>query len=180
MAIATMTSVDVPLVTVEEYLHTVYSPDVDYVDGRIEERCVGEFDHSEIQTILAIIFGNHRKDWGVKALTELRTQIGAKRFRIPDLLVIPIGVSREQIIQTPPLLCIEILSPEDRWNRLEGRIQDYFAMGVPVVWVFDPEQRNVVVMQKTGERHEMREGTLTLEGTPVAVPIADVFAVLDE
>jgi hypothetical protein len=28
-------------VSVEEYLHTVYEPDCDYVDGRIEERLVG-------------------------------------------------------------------------------------------------------------------------------------------
>jgi hypothetical protein len=34
-----------PHVTVAEYLRTVYEPDCDYVDGRVEERNVGEFDH---------------------------------------------------------------------------------------------------------------------------------------
>ena len=32
-------------VSVEEYLHSVYEPDLDYVDGRLEERNMGEFDH---------------------------------------------------------------------------------------------------------------------------------------
>ncbi|SEF95635.1 Endonuclease, Uma2 family (restriction endonuclease fold) [Bryocella elongata] len=180
MATANMTSVDVPLVTVEEYLHTVYSPDVDYVDGRLEDRNVGEFDHSSIQSILIVIFGTHQKDWGVKVLPELRTQTNEARYRVPDLLIIPTGIPREQIIRTPPLLCIEILSPEDRWSRLERKIQDFFTMGVPVVWVFDPEQRVVTVLERSGTRRELRDGVLGLEGTPVAVPVVEVFAVLDE
>lgn len=180
MASAAAHSVDVPLVTVEEYLHTVYRPDVDYVDGRIEERNLGEYDHSSLQSILNVIFGIHEKDWGVKVRPELRTQTGATRFRVPDLAIISADAPREQILRTPPLLCIEILSPEDRWKRVEARIQDYFTMGVPVVWVFDPEQRTVTVLERSGARTEHREGTLTLAGTPVAIPIADVFAVLDE
>jgi hypothetical protein len=37
------------LVSVEEYLHTSYDPDCDYVDGEIVERNVGELDHSDSQ-----------------------------------------------------------------------------------------------------------------------------------
>ncbi len=33
-------------ISVEEYLHTVYRPDVEYVDGEIQERNVGEIEHS--------------------------------------------------------------------------------------------------------------------------------------
>jgi Uma2 family endonuclease len=130
--------------------------------------------------ILGFLFMSHANEWGVKVQPELRTQTGQTRFRVPDLLIIPKDSPREQILRTPPLLCIEILSPEDRWKRIEARIQDYFTMGVPVVWVFDPEQRTVTVLERSGARTERREGTLTLAGTPVAIPIADVFAVLDE
>lgn len=170
----------VPFVTVEEYLHTVYKPDVDYVDGQIEERNLGEYDHSDIQSILTAIFRINQKAWGVKALAELRTQTGETRFRVPDLLIVKLGSEREQVIRTPPLLCIEVLSPEDRWVRLEQRIQEYFTMGVPVVWVFDPQARRVTVLERSGARRERKQGTLGLEGTPVAVSIAEVFAVLDE
>lgn len=171
----------VPFVTVDEYLHTVYEPDAEYVDGQIEERPLGELDHSELQSILTVIFANHSKEWGVKALPELRTQTGKTRFRVPDLLIIERNRSRhEQIVQTPPLLCIEILSPEDRWRRLEIRLRDFFTMGVPVVWVFDPEGRTVTVVRNDGSRQELSEGNLMLAGTPVSVSIAEVFAVLDE
>ena len=32
------------LLSIDEYLHTSYKPDVDFVDGEIEERNLGEFD----------------------------------------------------------------------------------------------------------------------------------------
>ena len=34
------------LISVEEYLNTTYRPDVEYVDGEIQERNLGEFDHA--------------------------------------------------------------------------------------------------------------------------------------
>ena len=40
------------LVSVEEYLHTSYEPDCDYVEGHIEERNVGEGPHSLLQVFL--------------------------------------------------------------------------------------------------------------------------------
>ncbi len=35
----------ITLVSVDEYLHSVYEPDVDYVDGVLEDRNVGEKKH---------------------------------------------------------------------------------------------------------------------------------------
>jgi Uma2 family endonuclease len=40
-------------VTVEEYLSSSYEPDVEYIDGRLEERNVGEIEHSDV--VIAII-----------------------------------------------------------------------------------------------------------------------------
>ena len=37
------------IISVEDYLNTTYRPDVDYVDGEIEERNLGEFDHGDLQ-----------------------------------------------------------------------------------------------------------------------------------
>jgi hypothetical protein len=36
------------LVSVREYLSTAYYPDVDYVDGQLEDRNVGEKEHGEL------------------------------------------------------------------------------------------------------------------------------------
>jgi Uma2 family endonuclease len=53
--------------------------------------------------------------------------------------VLAAGLEREQIIRHAPLLCIEILSPEDRLNAMRKRVQDFLDMGVAEVWIFDPE-----------------------------------------
>lgn len=41
---------------VREYLRTSWSPDREFVDGRIEERNLGEKDHSIIQRYLTVLF----------------------------------------------------------------------------------------------------------------------------
>ncbi len=38
------------LISVEQYLRTSYSPDREYLDGRVVERNLGEKDHSILQT----------------------------------------------------------------------------------------------------------------------------------
>jgi Uma2 family endonuclease len=170
----------IPVVSLDEYLHTTYEPDVDFVDGHIEERNLGEIDHADLQTIIATIFRVHQKDWKVKAYTEVRVQVGPRRFRVPDVTVVETGRPRTRIIREAPLLCIEVLSPEDRWVRVQRRFQDYLEMGVREVWVFDPETRTAYVLRREGAPVEHREGALSLAGTAIELPLAEVFAVLDE
>ena len=45
-------------VPVEEYLATSYEPDMEYVDGQLVERHVGEYSHSRLQTLIVIVLGN--------------------------------------------------------------------------------------------------------------------------
>src|SRR5580704_5572361 len=101
-------------VAIETYLKTSYHPDRDYVDGEIEERNLGEFDHAELQTALAAWFHLRRKEWNVYALTEQRVRTSASRVRIPDLCLVSRDLPVERVITQPPVVVIEILSPEDR------------------------------------------------------------------
>ena len=43
-------------IAIETYFKTSYHPDCDYVDGEIEERNLGEFDHATIQGALVAHF----------------------------------------------------------------------------------------------------------------------------
>lgn len=47
----------------------------------------------------------------------------------------------EQVLTLPPLVVIEILSPEDRISRYSQRLTDYRQMGIQNVWVIDPVNR---------------------------------------
>src|SRR6516164_7941977 len=100
------------LVSVEEYLHTVYQPDCDYVDGEVLQRNIAEVEHSSLQGEIIGCFYIRRKEWNVTILPEVRVQVKPARYRIPDIGIV-LGKTEEQILTKPPYLCIEILSPED-------------------------------------------------------------------
>src|SRR5439155_17401401 len=118
------------LVSVKEYLNTSYRPDCDYVDGRVVERNVGELDHSDLQTEIAVYFRLRGKQWGVHAFVEQRVQVSPTRFRIPDVCVTLGPKPTEQIFRTPPFLAIEILSKRDRKRDVQERVDDYLRFGV--------------------------------------------------
>lgn len=170
--------IDEPLVTVEEYLHTSYRPDCDYVDGRVEERNVGEHDHGYLQTLLAALFTNHREVWGARAVTDVRTQISRTRFRVPDVSVLRNDAPKERILTQPPLIAIEILSPEDRLSRFQTRIEDYLAFGIKNIWILDPETRRAWTADSNG-LHLAQNGELAVAGTPIRVVLSELFAELD-
>ncbi len=170
--------VTVPL-SPEEYLRTSYRPDCDYVDGQIEERNVGEFEHSRIQFFLTRIFGNHEQAWDVITAPECRLQMSASRFRVPDVMVLRRGTKISRIVRETPLLCIEVLSPEDTWSRLRARLNDYLALGVEHLWCFDPDAREVRTYTATGFE-VVRTPELYIPGTPIRINLADVFAILDQ
>ncbi len=163
------------LISVREYLTTSYQPDCDYVDGRIEERNVGEYDHGYLQTLLAVLFMNNRSTWGALAVTEVRTQVSSTRFRVPDLSILRAGAPREPIIRHPQLIAIEILSPEDRLSRMQEKVDDYLEFGVENIWVIDPETRKAWTADTTGF-HIVQNDELTVAGTPIRVVLSELFA----
>lgn len=164
-----------PVISVEEYLSEVYEPDCDYVDGHLEERNSGEWDHSRLQLRLGAFLLSRYAGSGIEVLTELRVQVQPRRYRIPDLCVV-VGNPGEQVLTKPPFICIEILSPEDRMNRMEIRIADYLEMGVPYVWLLDPQTRQAYVATKDEGLREVKNGILRTENPVVEVPLSDVLA----
>jgi Uma2 family endonuclease len=173
-----MATTSVPYVSIEEYLHSDYEPDMDYVDGRLEERNLGEFDHADLQGELVTLFRNRAGEWSIRAVPEARLQVAPKRFRVPDVCVMPASWQRTPIIYQAPMLCLEVLSPEDRLTRMRQRCEDYLRMGVPEVWIFDPQGRTAYRLTSE-DMTEHRVGELRLAGTPIVVDLTSLFAVLD-
>jgi Uma2 family endonuclease len=163
------------LVSVEEYLRTVYQPDCDYVDGEVLERNMAELDHSTLQGDLIGYFYMRRKEWNVRILPEMRIQVKPTRFRIPDICLV-VGKTDEQILTKPPFLCVEILSPEDRWSRVKDRIDDFLAMGVPYVWVLDPQTKEAFIVTPTEGLREVKDGVLRTQNPTFEVPLSEFFS----
>jgi Uma2 family endonuclease len=49
--------------------------------------------------------------------------------------------------EVPPLLAVEVLSPDDKTMKVLRKINDYLRAGIRLVWVVDPETRTVAVYQ---------------------------------
>jgi Uma2 family endonuclease len=163
------------LISVEEYLASSYEPDCDYVDGEVVERNVGEWDHSDLQLAIGSYLRQRQKKCGIRVVTEQRVQVKPGRFRVPDVCVV-LGEPGEQILTKPPFICIEILSRDDRLSRLEERIDDYLAMGVPYVWVLDPGTRRAYTATAAEGLREVKSGVLKTAPPLLEVPLDEIFS----
>lgn len=79
-----------------------------------------------------------------------------------------------QYTESPPVVAVEILSPDDRINRVNQKINEYLNSGVQEVWIIDPASRDVAI-HRSGvapqfllEQDELDGGT-TLPGFRCAV-----------
>ena len=165
------------LVSIDEYLHTDYSPDVDYVDGELVERNVGEFDHADLQSEIVHYFRSLRKKLKITAVVEQRVQVSATRFRVPDVCVVLQERPTEQIFRTPPFIAVEILSPDDRASVLQKKIRDYLAFGIAYVWVIDPRERTAIVHTRSGS-YQSQDLILRTENPEIVLPLPEIFSAL--
>ncbi len=157
------------------YLQSTFRPDREYVDGLIVKRNVGEIDHATLQKMVLLALTALEDEGGFFALQECRVQAGATRYRVPDVCLIPADRVPARIIHEAPLLCVEVLSPRDNLKRMRERCTDFLAMGVPVVWIFDPAAETA--WELTNDRLEERKtGVLHLPSTAVQVRVEALFA----
>ena len=162
------------LISAEEYLRTSYRPDCDYVDGEVQERNMGEKSHAKLQKAILLYLSAREKELGIWVIQEQRVQVSAKRFRIPDICV-TLGEPNEEILHEPPFICIEILSPEDRWPRIQQRIDDYLAMGVPYVWVLDPSTKTAYSAKPSERVQQVTTGVLKTQNPSVELPLSEIL-----
>jgi Uma2 family endonuclease len=158
-------------IPLHEYLGTSYRPDREYVDGEIRERNVGKYELARIQALLAAWFNQHEKAWRAQVVTEQRVQVSSTRVRIPDVALLTLGAQPDVIVD-PPLLVIEILSPDDTYSDTQERAQDYRAMGVETVWIIDPKTRSG---RMCSGAEWVESARLVVKGTPLHVNLIDIF-----
>jgi len=160
-----------PLVAIEDYLATNYEPDCEYVDGVIEERNLGEYDHARLQTMIAVWFANHERDWKIRVIVEQRMRARETRVRIPDVAVFRQEQPIEQVFTHPPLIGIEVLSPCDTLRKLEDRVNDFLDFGVEHIWIIDPQGPKAWIATR---------GQFTESGPRLEVPGTPIYLNLTE
>ena len=159
---------------IRDSLGASYRPDREYVDGEIRERNVGKYEHARVQALLAAWFGNQEKEWGVQVVTEQRVRVSTTRVRIPDVALLTPG-HQPDVIVDPPLLIVEILSPDDSYSDTQERARDYREMGVETVWIVDPKTRTGRMC--SGAQWVEAE-RLEVKGTAVYINLREIFSQL--
>jgi len=161
-------------VSLAEYLSTEYEPDCEYIDGVLIDRNVGKQKHSRTQTILAVWLEGRGNQHGYKALVEQRVRFSASRFRIPDICLVP-SDDEDEIIQHPPALWIEILSPEDRWSRVQAKAEDCLQFGVGTIWIIDPYTHRAWIGTQAQALTQALDGRLRCENPGLEVALDEIL-----
>ena len=164
-----LTATTVPL---SEYLDTSYRPDREYIDGEVRERNSDESDHSRMQALLIGYLLNRKTRWGITVMPEQPEQVRSDRYRVPEICVVAGPLPTTRILDTPPFLCIEVLSRGDSMYDMQDRIGDYLTFGVPYLRVVNPRTRRAFLYTPDGMR-EAKDGILLRTQNPdIEVPVA--------
>jgi Uma2 family endonuclease len=85
----------------------------------------------------------------------------------------------EKYGETPPLLAVEVLSPNDTTGKLMRRVREQLRFGTRLIWVLDPDAKNVIVY-RPGKEDSIVEQTEELTGEDVLLDfrckVAEFFA----
>jgi len=187
MAISTVLQKERALVTGEELLAMGNIGPCELIEGEIILMSPAGEEHSIVEANIG---------------SELRTfvrqhklgkvgvgEVGVYTRRQPDSVrgADVIFISNERAAQrgssgfldVAPDLVVEIISPDDRWSEVMKKLGEYFAIGVRLAWVVDPETQSVYAFRSLTDMRRY-EANDTLPGDDVlpgfSLPVAEVFA----
>ena len=156
------------LVPVEEYLRRTGKPNCEYVDGALYPKAIPTTLHAWVQSLLVLLLAKQ----GQLVLSELTLRVNPTTFLIPDVTVV--ASLQFPYPEDPALLCVEILSPEDRVGALLAKCEQYHAWGVPHCWVIDPVKQ--VGWEYHASSDPVRVDSMrALTAGPISAPIESLF-----
>jgi Uma2 family endonuclease len=157
------------IVSVEDYLHRTEKPYCEYVDGVLYTKALPTTPHARAQFMLMTLLDKQ----GVEALAEVTVRITPTKYLIPDVIAAP--VIQSPYPTEPVLLCVEILSPEDRVGAMLAKCEAYHAWGVPFCWVVDPEKQTAWQYHSGGEPQHVERGGALIAGN-LRVHLEELFS----
>jgi Uma2 family endonuclease len=155
-----MATVSTRLLSAEEFYEWVHRPEnrdrcYELERGEIVEMSRPGKRHGLICANVTRILGNYaferQKGYPCSNDTGVIVERNPDTVRGPDVLffedVSQIDQVEEKYGATPPLLAVEVLSPNDTHAKVSQRVREQLAFGTRLVWVLDPDARNVMVYQ---------------------------------
>ncbi len=193
MSAATDTEAASGLMTTEEFLALPFNDDLErwLIKGRLTERPMTRrsFSHSRTEAKIVYLLQHWLNQQPVPRGMVVSGEAGFRLSRMPASTVgVDVAyISAEQIaatpknaflIEGPPVLAVEILSPSDRSDDVADKIYEFLETGVKMVWRVEPTLGLVTVCRPDSEPeafniHGYLDGEPHLPGFRVTV--ADIF-----
>ena len=159
-------------------------PASEFIDGEILPKPMPKGRHSRLQGKLCQEI-NQRTEAAklAYAFPELRCSF-ANRSLVPDVAVflwdeIPFLANGEvpDRFDLPPSWVIEILSPEQRPNKVIGNLLHCLEYGSQLGWFIDPDDASILVFLPDSRPmlRQHQDPLPTLEAIPLTLTVAEVF-----
>jgi Uma2 family endonuclease len=187
-----MTTLQTKLLTAEEFYEWANRPEnrdkyCELERGEIVEMSRPGRRHGLVCANVAGILRNHaiqrKKDYVCSNDTGIIVERDPDTVRGPDVMLFEdagrIEDVDEKYGEKPPTLAVEILSPNDTTGKVLRRVQEQKRFGTRLIWVLDPDARNVIVYQPGKEEKVVGESEeLTGEDVlpDLRVRVAELFA----
>ena len=158
--------------SVDDYLDRNFDPKCELLGGETRPKPLGTITHSKMQKhltrLLEQFYGKRRVQFGLSVIIK-------GDIVIPDVCALASEdpAMHRDVLNEPPLLCIEVLSSSQRPVEMLAKCERYREFGVPFCWVLDPLGRTAweynLGQPEPCEVHEIFSG-------PCPLRLRDVFA----
>ena len=174
------------LVTVEQFAEMSFDGPVELVRGEIVELTRPDQSHGNVcfQVAKTIDAWACPKNLGRVTTNDSRivTQPELDTVRGADVAYFSISqlpggkMPRGQTLLVP-VLCVEVLSPTNRWTETRRKIEEYLTAGVREVWIVDSEARTVETFRSDAPSVLLHESqSLTSRELPAfSVHVGELF-----
>lgn len=160
------------------------------IDGVLVEKAMG-YNESTLASYLIVLLDAfvRPRNLGLVTSPDGTIRMWPGRVRIPDVAFVSWDRHpgrrrpREPMPTLAPDLAVEILSQSNTPREMSSKREDYFAVGVGVVWEIDPESRTVHVYTKQESADLVLTEVDTLRGDGALqgfeLPLGAFFSELD-
>jgi len=165
------------LITAEEFEVMEFEFPVDLIKGRIEQFPPPGASHGRICMNVGFLLEVWSRSTGLGSVmtndSAVVTDFDPDSVRGCDVLYVSWDTLNGKTLpsgalRVAPDLVVEVLSPSDRWSKVELKLEDYFTTGVKEIWVISIEDR-VAWVCRPGQPHQRLEETAELT-SPAVLP----------
>ncbi|MGC9506211.1 Uma2 family endonuclease [Baaleninema sp.] len=156
------------LYSFQEYRSNPENRDIkcEFVNGELVEMPPESGLNADIIDFLQDIFKQEiqktNRDWFVRPGT-VGVRTGVQKSRIPDLVIITKSQRQtlrnlpSAILEEPPLLVVEIVSPGNPEDDYRYKRSEYAALQIPEYWIVDPTESKITVLEWLDGLYETQE-----------------------